>query len=241
MSHPARSKIPEPKEIPIAARFRGPGPSTYQLPSTIGFGSKSKGMTAPAYSFGIKLKEERIAETPGPNQVFPTGTRNGDTRGPSFSLKGGFKKDTEPVVNPGPGQYLPGILSKSPAYSIAARQIQAKPNGNPSPAHYGGYNSSATVPTAAAYSILPLRPIKTEVTSPGPAAYEALSQSKVKRASPSFSLGGRAESGLSERTPGPSNCNLCLYSRFAKPIARARSHSSVFFQGQALGVRALCS
>ena len=33
-----------------------------------------------------------ICQTPGPNAFFPQATRTGRTKGPAFSLQGGFKK-----------------------------------------------------------------------------------------------------------------------------------------------------
>ena len=42
------------QEIPIAARFKGPGPAAYTLPSTLGLNAKT-GKRAPAYSFGTKI------------------------------------------------------------------------------------------------------------------------------------------------------------------------------------------
>ncbi len=46
-------------EIPIAARAKGPGPAAYTLPPTIGPQAKTKGIRAPAYSFGTKLNANR--------------------------------------------------------------------------------------------------------------------------------------------------------------------------------------
>ncbi len=33
-----------------------------------------------------------LVETPGPNVFFPQATRTGTSKGPAFSLKGGYKK-----------------------------------------------------------------------------------------------------------------------------------------------------
>ena len=33
-----------------------------------------------------------IEETPGPNKFFPQATRTGPSKGPAFSLKGGYRK-----------------------------------------------------------------------------------------------------------------------------------------------------
>jgi hypothetical protein len=91
-------------EIPIAARFKGPGPAAYTLPSTMGLNAKT-GKRAPAYSFGTKIDFDSlekkckflnlikdIYQTPGPNAFFPQATRTGRNKGPAFSLQSGFKK-----------------------------------------------------------------------------------------------------------------------------------------------------
>ncbi|KAI8840922.1 hypothetical protein BC829DRAFT_16929 [Chytridium lagenaria] len=155
-----------PKEIKIAARSKGPGPAAYTLPSTIGLNAKT-GKRAPAYSFGIKLNYEKLetaaSETPGPNAFFPQTTRTGASKGPAFSLQGGFKKelgigvgggsDTASVTGdgarrgeladvdtPGPGKYNPTYIPskepRAPAYSMGGRRNNEKLNINPGPAEY---------------------------------------------------------------------------------------------------------
>ena len=46
-------------EVPIAARFKGPGPAAYTLPSTLGLNAKT-GKRAPAYSFGVKIDYDSL-------------------------------------------------------------------------------------------------------------------------------------------------------------------------------------
>ncbi|KAJ3291315.1 hypothetical protein HDU79_002495 [Rhizoclosmatium sp. JEL0117] len=204
------------KEIPIAARSKGPGPAAYTLPSTIGLNAKT-GKRAPAYSFGIKLnyeKQNAASETPGPNAFFPQTTRTGASKGPAFSLQGGFKKgghegdaegegktgDSGEGDTPGPGKYNPTYIPtkepKAPAYSMGGRRNNDKLNINPGPAEYSisstlGLHPAITMPAAAAYTIKPPRPMKLESFSPGPAAYAALNPSKIKKSAPAYSLGSR--------------------------------------------------
>ncbi|KAI9331964.1 hypothetical protein BDR26DRAFT_869757 [Obelidium mucronatum] len=204
------------KEIPIAARSKGPGPAAYTLPSTIGLNAKT-GKRAPAYSFGIKLnyeKQNAASETPGPNAFFPQTTRTGASKGPAFSLQGGFKKggqegeggeegkagDIGDADTPGPGKYNPTYIPtkepKAPAYSMGGRRNNEKLNINPGPAEYSisstlGLHPAITMPAAAAYTIKPPRPMKLESFSPGPAAYAALNPSKIKKSAPAYSLGSR--------------------------------------------------
>ncbi|KAJ3279509.1 hypothetical protein HK104_001414, partial [Borealophlyctis nickersoniae] len=227
-SQDANAKLPklpggtgaETKEIPIAARSKGPGPAAYTLPSTIGLHAKT-GKRAPAYSFGIKLKDtwsKTASETPGPNAFFPQTTRNGTSKGPAFSLQGGYKKDRVLVEDtneegvktvldvgtPGPGKYNPTYIPakepKAPAYSMGGRRTSDKMNVNPGPAEYTiaptvGLHPVITVPAAPAYTIKPPRPVKLESFSPGPAAYCALNPSKIKQSAPAYSLGSRWPDG----------------------------------------------
>ncbi|KAJ1564467.1 hypothetical protein HK096_007845, partial [Nowakowskiella sp. JEL0078] len=92
-------------EIPIAARSKGPGPAAYTLPSTVGLNAKT-GKRAPAYSFGIKIYNPMTSTAPGPNSFFPQTTRTGSSKGPAFSLQGGWKN---PRVDIGeiPGAHTP--------------------------------------------------------------------------------------------------------------------------------------
>ncbi|KAH6569755.1 hypothetical protein BASA62_004677 [Batrachochytrium salamandrivorans] len=198
------------KEIPIAARAKGPGPAAYSLPPTIGLDGKSKGNRAPAYSFGVKLRNDRDEQTPGPNKFFPKTTRKGLSKGPAFSLQGGYKKkDADAIAldwetlgkdTPGPGKYSPGYISskepRAPAYSIQPRRQTEKANQNPGPAQYAinstlGMHPAVTVPAAAAYSIRFQRPLKLEHISPGPAAYSPDTNQKMRHAAPAYSLGAR--------------------------------------------------
>ncbi|KAH6570967.1 hypothetical protein BASA60_007396 [Batrachochytrium salamandrivorans] len=179
------------KEIPIAARAKGPGPAAYSLPPTIGLDGKSKGNRAPAYSFGVKLRNDRDEQTPGPNKFFPK-TTHADAIALDWETLG---KDT-----PGPGKYSPGYISskepRAPAYSIQPRRQTEKANQNPGPAQYAinstlGMHPAVTVPAAAAYSIRFQRPLKLEHISPGPAAYSPDTNQKMRHAAPAYSLGAR--------------------------------------------------
>ncbi|TPX68251.1 hypothetical protein SpCBS45565_g03304 [Spizellomyces sp. 'palustris'] len=228
--------------------FIGPGPAAYKLPSTIGMNAKTM-KRAPAYSFGIKLRYEQPNphETPGPNVFFPQTTRVGRSQGPAFSLQGGYKKEskdanvphlmeTADADTPGPGKYNPAYIPsrepKAPAYSIGGRRPTERPNDNPGPAEYAvaptlGVHPAITIRAAAAYTIKPPRPVKLESVSPGPAAYSPLDPSKIKTASPAYSLGSRprgdsespfggagevfesqtaAGNALRTVTPGPGQC-----------------------------------
>nr|KAJ3418919.1 hypothetical protein HK105_007667 [Polyrhizophydium stewartii] len=159
------------KEIPIAARAKG---ARIGAP-TIGPDGKSKGARAPAYSFGIKLKTDRDEQTPGPNKFFPQTTRTGLSKGPAFSLQGGFKKKGPGKYNP---TYIPSKEPKAPAYSIQPRRQPEKDEINSTL----GMHPIVTVPAAAAYSIRSQRPLK---------PYSPVTNSKIKHAAPAYSLGAR--------------------------------------------------
>ncbi|KAJ3063332.1 hypothetical protein HDU98_000844, partial [Podochytrium sp. JEL0797] len=159
------------------------------------------------------MTENAASETPGPNAFFPQTTRTGASKGPAFSLQGGFKKGHEggegeegksgdvcDVDTPGPGKYNPTYIPtkepKAPAYSMGGRRNNDKLNINPGPAEYSisstlGLHPAITMPAAAAYTIKPPRPMKLESFSPGPAAYAALNPSKIKKSAPAYSLGSR--------------------------------------------------
>ena len=69
-----------------------------------------------------------------------------------------------------------------------------------------------TVPAPAAYSIKPLRPLKLEHISPGPAAYK-YNPAKVKKSAPAYSLSSRVQTAVPTLgtpalgpTPGPTEC-----------------------------------
>ncbi|KAJ3317787.1 T-complex protein 1 subunit epsilon [Boothiomyces sp. JEL0866] len=215
-------------EIPIAARAKGdnrlisgPGPAAYSLPPTIGYQAKTKGIRAPAYSFGIKLQNDRDGRDCLKVQHFHYGAdiKRKVEKSSTTEAKKGKKGEQSEWDSPGkdtpgslrfiigPGKYYPRYIPskepRAPAYSISPRRQTEKVNANPGPAECNshltldeinatlGMHPIVTVPTAAAYSIKPQRPIKLEHISPGPAAYNPMNPSKIKNAAPAYSLGAR--------------------------------------------------
>ncbi|KAJ3311717.1 T-complex protein 1 subunit epsilon [Boothiomyces sp. JEL0838] len=138
----------------------------------------------------IPIAARAKEKTPGPNKFFPQTTRTGLSKGPAFTLRGGYNKKGTAIAKkettkgkkgeqpewdslgkdtPGPGkyypQYIPSKEPRAPAYSISPRRQNEKINENPGPAQYEinatlGMHPIVTVPTAAAYSIKPQRPAK---------------------------------------------------------------------------------
>ncbi|KAJ1566991.1 Outer dense fiber protein 3-like protein 2 [Cladochytrium tenue] len=162
------------KEIPIAARSKGPGPAAYTLPSTIGLNAKT-GKRAPAYSFGIKLNydKQQAKETPGPNAFFPQTTRTGTSKGPAFSLQGGYKKSSVD----GPAAYSaldPSKIKKSaPAYSLGSRWHHE------SESPFSGLKDAYEVHSANGHLV--------QGPTPGPGQYTPSTQ-YIKNATPEFSF-----------------------------------------------------
>ena len=92
------------KEAEIGAKCRGPGPSKYLLPGTVGIkGHDIRKQRCPAFSFGQRHKEFSSSFSPGPKYMFTANvTRNGKETAPAFSL---YSRTTDKVnlYTPGPG------------------------------------------------------------------------------------------------------------------------------------------
>ena len=80
--------IADAKEISIAARCRGPGPSKYLLPGTVGYKFHDFSKTrAPAFVFGQRHKEFQTQFSPGPKYMIPASlTRRGKDTNAAYSL-----------------------------------------------------------------------------------------------------------------------------------------------------------
>lgn len=211
--------------IPIAARFKGPGPAAYTVPST--FATPFVRNKAPAWTFGsrVDIKDANIF-SPGPGAFNPRATRDGHIGGPAFSLQGGFRKirrDGKAIINgameldtPGPGAYSVGKALatgpvKGPAYTISGRTEPFIETSLPGPSQYS-IRSTIGVPVATGKSapcssIAGQRPTKVTSTSPGPALYNSpMLNLRVLNSAPAYSLGVRInkETGdWNSKTPGP--------------------------------------
>ncbi|KNE71850.1 hypothetical protein AMAG_16279 [Allomyces macrogynus ATCC 38327] len=222
---------PEVDGIPIAAKFKGPGP-VYSLPPTLGMDAKY-GQRAPAFSFGVKIPPKTSSIGPGPAASSPTIPG----KSPSFSLQGGFKKtrkDGRAVIfgpspdaavdldNPGPAKYCvtatTSVVPRAPAYTITSRSPEEKPPTTPGPAAYRPPTSigtrQVTVRSSPAPTIAAQRSAKAETKSPGPAAYQPVSPTKVGAAPPAYSLGRRwgddRDVSYAKTIPGPGAYNPSL-------------------------------
>ncbi|OUM69135.1 hypothetical protein PIROE2DRAFT_3032 [Piromyces sp. E2] len=193
------SKLPkidqnEKPEIPIIARFKGPGPAAYTLQTTIS-NENYNGKTAPSYSFGMKLKPQKI--TPGPNEFTPIALRNGVASAPAYSIAGRnfpHKKETQ---SPGPASYsysnyYQSKCKSSPAYSLLGRHDAAKLDVTPSPAAYSTNRKVGS--DTPAWTMRPSLPKKQIQSSPGPAEYNAVNCNVIKKAPPAYSLHSRLTS-----------------------------------------------
>jgi len=185
--------IEPPKDYPIQAKIKGPGPAAYSLPTTLG--RKSYKVRAPAYSFGIYYDPNPKIVSPSPNKFFPSVCRTGHFKGPSYSLRvkpDGFKNDT--IGFPGPGAYdqtCNTIYRKNPSYSIKSRNKTLKSDPNPGPALYSRTTSVKCTPS---WSINPKRELKSTTISPGPAAYATTNYNVYLKEPPSYTLKERFQS-----------------------------------------------
>ncbi|ORY74938.1 hypothetical protein LY90DRAFT_144037 [Neocallimastix californiae] len=185
--------IEPPKDYPIQAKIKGPGPAAYSLPTTLG--RKSYKLRAPAYSFGLYFDPNQKIVSPSPNKFFPSVCRTGHFKGPSYSLRvktKEFKNDT--IGFPGPGTYdqtCNTIYTKNPSYSIKSRTRPLRPDPNPGPALYSRTTSVKSTPS---WSINPKRELKSTVISPGPAAYATTDYNVYLKESPAYSLKKRFQS-----------------------------------------------
>lgn len=212
MSSPKKFDV---EGLPIGAKFKGPGP-LYSLPPTLGPNAKYIGTRSPAFSFGVKMPLKNESIGPGPATFAP----KINSKSPSFSLQGGFKKtrkDGRAVIfgsspnredpsevdldNPGPAKYnvttTTSMVERAPAYTITSRPPEEKAAKTPGPAAYCLPNSLGTrqisVKSSPAPTIAAIRLSKREYLSPGPAAYNAINQNKMRTSSPMYSLGARWE------------------------------------------------
>ncbi|ORX50735.1 hypothetical protein BCR36DRAFT_55654 [Piromyces finnis] len=185
--------IEPPKDYPIQAKIKGPGPAAYSLPTTLG--RKSYKLRAPAYSFGMYFDPNNKIVSPSPNKFFPSVCRTGQYNSPSYSLRiktKGLKNDT--ISFPGPGTYdqdCNNIYKKNPSYSIKSRNKPLKNDPNPGPAQYSQSSNNKCTPS---WSINPKRELKSTTISPGPAAYSTTNYNVYLKESPSYSLKERFQS-----------------------------------------------
>jgi len=185
--------IEPPKDYPIQAKIKGPGPAAYSLPTTLG--RKSYKERAPAYSFGMYFDPNNKIVSPSPNKFFPSVCRTGHYNGPAYSLRiktRGFKNDT--IDFPGPGTYDQScntVYKKNPSYSIKSRTKPLKTDPNPGPARY---SLGTTVGDTPSWSINPKRELKSSTISPGPAAYATTNYNIYLKEPPSYTLKERFQS-----------------------------------------------
>ncbi|NXK89272.1 ODF3A protein, partial [Formicarius rufipectus] len=89
---------------PIAAQYRTPGPK-YGLPSNVGYPQHDPTRhRAPAYSFGLRLKDQQQSRTPGPKYLVRPGfTARGKDGIPAYTMCGRPRPDRLSNT-PGPGE-----------------------------------------------------------------------------------------------------------------------------------------
>ncbi|EPZ35452.1 hypothetical protein O9G_004656 [Rozella allomycis CSF55] len=201
------------KEPQVAARWNGPGPAAYTLPSAIGESPVWK--RAPAVSVAGRWKAlKNLADsTPGPNSFFPRTTRIGSVRGPAFSIQGRVKNNfDEKNENPGPSNYYPILRfakSAPPAFTISGRSTVTHLSTNPGPSQYNipssiGGDQFFVKNASPKFTMAPNRGQKSgNNPSPGPAAYSANEVRVNKPSIPAYSLSGRYVKDYVNEVPGP--------------------------------------
>jgi len=186
----------EKQEIPIIARFKGPGPAAYTLQTSISNGNYN-GKTAPSYSFGMKLKQQKRMITPGPNQFTPMALRNGVASSPAYSIAGRNFPHKIASESPGPASYsysnyYQSKCKSSPAYSLLGRHNTTKLDLTPSPAAYSTNRKVGS--DTPSWTMRPSLPKKQIQMSPGPAEYNVVNCNLTRKSPPAYSLHSRLTS-----------------------------------------------
>ncbi|KAI9141620.1 hypothetical protein BKA69DRAFT_1073122, partial [Paraphysoderma sedebokerense] len=117
--------------IPIAAKFKGPGPAAYDVKKS----AHTRYRSPPAFSFGQKIATMDHHKGPAPNSFLPK-----LSRGPAFSIQGRFhNQQTTDTTSPSPATYdlKPSAIVKTaacraPAITIAGRTDIDKSINHPS-------------------------------------------------------------------------------------------------------------
>lgn len=133
------------KRPDIAAKNKGPGPASYQLPTTLGSKlhdpTKSSGSS---FSFGHRPETCMVENwrQPGPLYKPENVTKNGVQSAPKYTMQKAFKPIKDQGL-PSPTAYSPEknqapSLKRMPSYSIGARLNSLKPDAlqKPSPTAY---------------------------------------------------------------------------------------------------------
>jgi hypothetical protein len=214
------SSNPSEPSHPVAATYSGPGPK-YGLPTLVGnmdHDPRSKHRRGPAYSFGMRGKQETIGSGPGPR--YNPETKLCRPSPPSYSMH--FRpKDQDNFKTPGPGTYAFVETGeavgrpKAPAYNFGSRPKERRTDNTPGPNKYDlprsiGRTIESQNRQAPSISIKS-RPAKGGfnedlVQNPGPGTYPVVHAKHYKHEPPHYSMSCKTEP-IGDRTnkPGPAS------------------------------------
>ncbi|XP_056371393.1 outer dense fiber protein 3B isoform X1 [Oenanthe melanoleuca] len=197
---------PHRPRVPVAGRFRSPGPQ-YGLPSGIGesgsagpAGDRSRqdqvpaspcpppgcehrdpsALRAPGYTFGLRLRGPEQPRSPGPQYLVPTGvTARGRDRAPAFTMSGRARQPRA-MDTPGPAYYSPELADRMTLPSAPACTVASRAR----------QNKPQQTPGPGSYQLPPVM---------GP-------NQVIKKSAPQCTMTGRAPSMFDDKrmTPGPS-------------------------------------
>eukprot|EP00927_Polykrikos_kofoidii_P074157 TRINITY_DN70128_c0_g1_i1.p1 TRINITY_DN70128_c0_g1~~TRINITY_DN70128_c0_g1_i1.p1 ORF type:complete len:247 (-),score=19.07 TRINITY_DN70128_c0_g1_i1:107-847(-) len=186
--------------------------STVKYPSTTALSTKP---TAPAFSFGGRLKAHDHLEapkTPGPGSYYEPQPENlaKYSRVPKFSFGSASRQDSRRPRVPGPGAYVqkPFLGNSGPTFSCTPRRTEVTPIRGKVPPGPGAHDlptlfgKNGTKPT-----MTQRRPPKVRPSPPGPGAYDTTDDSVVgSRPKWGFGSSSQRPKALTDSivpTPGP--------------------------------------
>jgi hypothetical protein len=197
------------KTIIVVQRGQFPSPSSYTLPSVLGYPRHDITKTRnPAYTISEK-RMEFLKRSPDMQFVRPGQTRFGKDKVRAHTL--GERRPEPPSTVPGPCTYAPERFAslkgkKAPAFSISNRIRDPMPPQVPAPNTYRIPSCIGPklphMRSSAAHSIYG-KPYDHEASrSPGPAAYRTMDPDKYKRRLPTYTMSPRAREVMN-LNPGP--------------------------------------
>jgi len=224
----ADEEIPQSVDVEISAKFRGPGPARYGLPTTVGFVTHDpRKLRHPAYSFGSRLENFsslfKKPDGPGPSHyINPTITRTGKDGTPHYSLQGRARDLSQKNRTPGPGTYSTEVIApvheKRPAaYSFGARTRLRACDKIPAPNNYSlPQIISSKPPDKRHYPQFSLTGRSEKgcfsedlAKTPGPAHYDVTNPNIYHTKRPVYTLVGRTSlPGDATKKPGPGSHNI---------------------------------
>jgi len=204
---------------------KGPGPTAYMLPPTVGYANHdSSRKRNPAYSIGLMLAAHKWGnpQSPGPIYAIPKGMNaKGPDGQPAYSIQSRYKGPLFITDTPGPGAYYPNIncnRRKPPAFALSWRtKVIELGNASPGPIYLLPRCMGPRIPDkcAAPEATIKGRGIEVEKLSqsPGP-IYNIGSPNLIKNKGGEVTLKSRWKDPKSQSVnAGPGSYNVDRSSR----------------------------